>query len=140
MGETGEAVRVKWNYLLNSYKRIKANNGKMTGRGALEKWPFYDAMESLMGTRPNISPVFVIDSGAKPREENRQPESPETPSSNAERKTPVRKRRRATSYSEDFMQGKLEVERQRLALEEKRLALEERRINLLAELVDHLKS
>ena len=136
LGETGEAVRVKWNSLLTSYKRIKANNGKMTGRGTLEKWPFFDAMESLMGARPNISPVFIIESGENSRE-NRQPESPETPSSNTEKKTPVRKRR-ATS-SEDYMQGKLELERQRLALEQKRLALEERRINILGDLVNHLK-
>lgn len=40
------------------YKIIK-DNANLSGRGALKQWPFYGAMEELMGRDPSIMPSSV---------------------------------------------------------------------------------
>lgn len=137
-----DSVRVKWNSLVTSYKRIKDNaSGKKTGRGALEAWPFFSAMDEILGSKASTKPEFLLQTGV--------PESGETKENvDPNKSTPVKRgndsmrrgtpRKRGICPPSDYFERKLQLEEQRLALEERRLLMENRRLELLGSLVSGL--
>ena len=49
---------------MTSYKRIKDNAGKSkSGRGALERWPYFNALDDLLGRKASIRPDVVVEFG-----------------------------------------------------------------------------
>ena len=129
---------MKWHSLVATYKRIKANNNNKTGRGTLDPWPYYDVMDTLLGTRPNITPAFVLESSVK-ETHNSAPAQSHDSQNKPTTSTKASRGKRLSSSSEEFMRRKLHIEKRRVEQEKKRLALEERRINLLEDLIKHIK-
>lgn len=149
LGLSPEVIRNKWNSLTTSYKRIKDNAGsKNTGRGTLERWQFFAAMDDLLGARSSTKPRYVLETGVPetvcaPSKENVLPQplttTRETKASdkNTDR-TPARKQGVLGQAQEAYYTKKVKLEERRLALEERRLEMEGKRLELLNALVTQI--
>lgn len=55
--------REKMKKLRAEYKKVKDNNGLITGRGT-RRWRYYDKLDAILGHRPATAPPIVLDTSA----------------------------------------------------------------------------
>lgn len=153
-GYRGKQCKTKLGNLRSKYKETK-DRKKQTGNGATVRWPFFEAMDEVLGTTAQVDPVCYVDAmGDRNENEDKQARAPKQDSKHAPKPEPKQDdgedapkakgppKVRGTKRKSDPLKGIVnflqESEGKWQELEQKRIESEERQARERTKLMDLL--
>lgn len=137
---TAEQVAGRWKSLTRAYKNIKDNNSR--SGATLKEYEYEEELDEIFAKDPAVFPKYTLSSS--PQHDSQKAESPfstlkETEESTDESTAPPKKKKKTSHQSEIVNIFKEFVEEQKKD-KQRREALDREKIEVMANLVDVLKS